>query len=267
MKAVDRVRQTAGRRLPFLRWSVIRMGLGGRRLLREGQVGDGREEALADHVVRDARPGDLDDAIRAVDEFCYRRSAMMNVGDEKGAILDRAVEGCAPHRLLELGTYCGYSAMRIARAMPTDAHLWTIEFNPANADVARRIWTHAGVADRITAVVGSLGDDGDTMSVLRDIHGFASDALDFVFLDHNKSAYLSDLERLIDAGWLHPGSVVVADNVRVPGAPGYRAFMRSEQGRRWRTVEHRTHVEYQSLVRDLVLESTYLGSTTTLPST
>jgi catechol O-methyltransferase len=259
MTAFDRVREAAGRRLPFLRWSVIRMGLGVRRLLGEGQVGDGREDALADHVIKDARPGDLDDAIGAVDEFCYRRSAMMNVGDEKGAILDRAVQQCEPHRLLELGTYCGYSAMRIVRAMPADAHLWTIEFNAANADVARRIWAHAGVADRITVVVGSIGDGGDTMAALRDAHGFVAGDLDFVFVDHNKSAYLPDLKHLMGAGWLHPGTVVVADNVRVPGAPGYRAYMRSEEGRRWRTVEHRTHVEYQSLVRDLVLESTYMG--------
>ncbi len=259
MTTFDRARETAVRRLPFLRWSVIRMGLGARRLLREGQVGDGREEALADHVVEHARPGDLDDAIRAVDEFCYQRSAMMNVGDEKGAILDRAAHRCEPHRLLELGTYCGYSAMRIVRAMPADAHLWTIEFSASNADVARRIWAHAGVADRVTVVVGSIGDGGETMAALRDGHGFVAGDLDFVFIDHNKDVYLPDLKRLMGAGWLHPGSVVVADNVRFPGAPDYLAYMRSEEGRRWRTIEHRTHVEYQRLVRDLVLESTYVG--------
>ena len=265
MKTFDRVRETTGRRLPFLRWSVIRMGLGGRRLLREGQVGDGREEALADHVEQHARPGDLDDAIRVVDEFCYRQSAMMNVGDEKGEILDDAVARCAPHRLLELGTYCGYSALRIARAMPADAHLWTIEFNAANAGVARRIWAHAGVADRITVVVGSIGDGGGTLATLGADHGFVTDDLDFVFVDHNKSAYLPDLKHLLDEGWLHDGSVVVADNVRVPGAPDYLAYMRAEEGRRWRTVEHSTHVEYQSLVKDLVLESTYVGDAPTPP--
>ena len=55
-------------------------------------------------------------------------------------------------------------------------------------------------------------------------------------------------------------SVVVADNVGFPGAPAYRAHMREHEGRTWRTVEHKTHVEYQSLVPDLVLESTYLGA-------
>ncbi|MDP9433954.1 MAG: O-methyltransferase, partial [Actinomycetota bacterium] len=55
-----------------------------------------------------------------------------------------------------------------------------------------------------------------------------------------------------------PGTVVVADNVRFPGAPEYRAFMSREEGRTWRTVEHDAHVEYQNLIKDLVLESEYL---------
>ena len=53
--------------------------------------------------------------------------------------------------------------------------------------------------------------------------------------------------------------VVVADNVKLPGAPKYRAYMTAQEGRRWHTVEHETHVEYQSLLKDLVLESEYLG--------
>jgi catechol O-methyltransferase len=44
-----------------------------------------------------------------------KRSVMINVGDEKGEILDRAVRRDSPHVLLELGTYCGYSALRVAR--------------------------------------------------------------------------------------------------------------------------------------------------------
>jgi catechol O-methyltransferase len=52
---------------------------------------------------------------------------------------------------------------------------------------------------------------------------------------------------------------VVADDVRMPGAPAYRAYMRDHEGSAWRTTENRTHVEYQSLIRDLVLESEYLG--------
>jgi len=257
---VRRLSELGGKRLPFLRWSVLRMIFGARTLLTSWQVGDGREEALAAYVAAHARAGDVDDVIRVIDEFCYEQSIMMNVGDEKGAILDEAVRRARPRRLLELGTYCGYSALRMARLMTRDARLYSIEFSEANARIARRIWDHAGIVDRATVVVGSLGDGGQTMARLEAEHGFASGSLDFVFVDHDKAAYLPDLERLLGRGWLHAGSVVVADNVRVPGAPEYRAYMKAQEGRSWHTVEHETHVEYQSLLKDLVLESDYLGS-------
>jgi len=260
IRSVPRLTEIGGRRAPFLRWSVWRMALGLRRMTSEGQVGDGREAALAEYVIANARAGDLDAAIRAVDEFCYQRSAMMNVGDEKGEILDAAIRRVRPRRLLELGTYCGYSALRTARAMPDGARLVSVEFNPANAEIARTILAHAGAADAVTVVDGSLGDDGVTSAALERDHGLAAGTLDFVFLDHDKSAYLPDLERIVERGWLHAGAVVVADNVKVPGAPRYRRYMRDHEGRDWRTTEHSTHVEYQALLSDLVLESEYLGA-------
>jgi catechol O-methyltransferase len=51
---------------------------------------------------------------------------------------------------------------------------------------------------------------------------------------------------------------VVADNVRIPGAPKYREYMRQQQGKQFETIEHNTHGEYQTVVRDLVLESVLL---------
>jgi catechol O-methyltransferase len=253
-----RVLEIGGRRAPFLRWSVLRMLIGARRLTRTWQVGDGREQALREYVLTHARAGDLDDAIRAVDEFCSTRSVMMNVGDEKGELLDRAVRRASPRLLLELGTYCGYSGLRIARVMPPGARLVSLELNPANAEIARGIWRHAGVEDRVTAVVGTLGDGGETIARLRSEFGFGEGTVDFVFIDHDKDAYLPDLQRIVSEGWLHRGSLVVADNVKFPGAPKYMAYLDEAEGNAWRTTKHDTHVEYQSLLKDLVLESEYL---------
>ncbi len=254
-----RITEIGGKRMPMLRWSFLRMVLGLRQLMKNWQVGDGRESALRNYVLANAKPGDVNDAIRAVDEFCYGQSFMMNVGDEKGALLDAATQRVQPNRLLELGTYCGYSALRTARVMPEQAHLYSIEFNPDNAAIARRILQHAGVGERVTVVVGTLGDGGETMTSLESEHGFKERSLDFVFLDHDKDAYLADLERIRERGWLRPGAVVVADNVKFPGVPGYREHMREREGREWRTTEHETHVEYQSLIKDLVVESEYLA--------
>lgn len=246
-------------RLPFLRWSTWRLALGMPAFLRTGQIGDGREAACAEYVEANAREGDIDDVLAAVDRFAYQKAILVNIGDEKGQLLDAAVRRASPGLALELGTYCGYSALRIARAAAS-ARICSVEFSAANAEVARRIWAHAGVADRITCVVGTLGDGGRTLDTLAGKHGFSPGRLDLLFIDHDKRAYLSDLQSILDRGWLHRGSIVVADNVRVPGAPKYRAFMREQQGSQFDTVEHNTHVEYQSLLPDLVLESEYLGA-------
>jgi catechol O-methyltransferase len=245
------------RRLGVFRWSLIRMVVGARTFSRTGQWGDGREAAVADYVVKNARAGDIDDVLATIDKFAYERSFLINIGDEKGELLDAAVNSANASRALELGTYVGYSGLRIARAAPS-AKVYSVEFSAANAEIARRVWEHAGVSDRVTCVVGTIDDGGRTLEALAG-HGFAAGNLDFLFIDHEKSAYLADLQSILDRGWLHPGSVVVADNILFPGAPGYREFMNQQQGKRFNTVEHRTHAEYQRLVRDLVLESEFLG--------
>ncbi|UXA04407.1 O-methyltransferase [Mycobacterium sp. SMC-2] len=246
------------RRIPLLRWSVWRMAAGLHNISTTGQIGDGREAAAVDYVLRNARAGDVDDVLATIDEFAYEKSLLINVGEEKGRLLDAAVRRADPAVALELGTYVGYSALRIARAAPR-AKVFSVELAEANAVNARRIWAHAGVADRMTCVVGTIGDGGRTLDALADEHGFTSGGLDFAFLDHDKAAYLDDLQSIMARGWLRPGAIVVADNVRVPGAPKYREYMRRQQGKEWNTVEHKAHLEYQSLVYDLVLESEYSG--------
>lgn len=242
----------------MLRWSMIRTALGLRNFTATGQIGDGREAAAADFVVKHARAGDAADALAKLDEFAYRKSFLVSIGDEKGRLLDAAVRRADPRLAVELGTYCGYGALRIAVAAPA-ARVVSVELSAANAEVARRIWEHAGVGDRVSCVVGTIGDGGRTLDRLQNEHDCGPGAVDLLFIDHDKNAYLADLQSIAARGWLHPGSIVVADNVGIPGAPAYRRHMREQQDRQWRTTEHRTHVEYQSLLPDLVLESEYLG--------
>ncbi len=241
-------------RLPM--W--LRFAWGMPRLLRTGQVGDGREAACAAFVEANARPGDIDDVLSALDRFSWQKAVLVSVGDEKGLLLDAAARRAGPGLALELGTYCGYGALRIARAAPA-ARVLSVEATAANAEVARRIWTHAGVADRVSCVVGTIGDGGATLDALERDHGVTPGAIDLLFIDHDKKAYVPDLMSILERGWLHPGSIALADNVRVPGAPDYHAYMREQEGKSWRTIEHKTHLEYQTLIPDLMLESEYLG--------
>lgn len=66
-----------------------------------------------------------------------------------GCILDSVVSEVNPTSVLELGTYCGYSTVRIARLLPSHAKLITLEFNPDFAAIARQVISWAGVEDKV----------------------------------------------------------------------------------------------------------------------
>ena len=88
-------------RMPLLRWSVWRMAAGLRNITRTGQIGDGREAAAVEYVLEYARAGDVDDVLATIDQFAYEKSILINVGDEKGALLDAAVRRAGPALALE----------------------------------------------------------------------------------------------------------------------------------------------------------------------
>lgn len=66
-----------------------------------------------------------------------------------GCILDSVVTEVNPETVLELGTYCGYSTVRIASLLPPQAKLITLEFNPGNAAIARQVIAWAGLEDKV----------------------------------------------------------------------------------------------------------------------
>ena len=106
-------------RLPFLRWSFCDWRRGVRNISRTGQVGDGREAAAVDYVLRYARAGDLDDVIATIDRFAYQESHP----DQR-----RRREGPAPRRRGAPG--------RTARARPGTGHLlrlWRAADRPRRA--------------------------------------------------------------------------------------------------------------------------------------
>src|SRR6185503_4377445 len=86
------------RKIPFLRWSFWRLVFGMKHLTTQWQVGDGREARLAEYVLARARHGDAAEVIRVIDEFGYNQSILINVGDEKGRILDAAMAKAAGAR-------------------------------------------------------------------------------------------------------------------------------------------------------------------------
>src|SRR5690606_26965281 len=102
----------------------------------------------------------------------------------------------------ELGTLAGYSAIWLARGLPADGHVWTIESEPKHAGVARRNIAAAGLAERITVVLGT----GLEMLPTLEEHGpFCA-----VFIDADKGNY--DKYGAWAAKHTRPGGLLLGDN-------------------------------------------------------
>ncbi|MEW5318298.1 MAG: hypothetical protein WDW38_009531 [Sanguina aurantia] len=194
--------------------------------------------------------------IAAVDSFAWSGQWMMNVGDRKGALLDaevRKVVAAGGTMFLEIGTYCGYSATRIASHLGPGSRLYSLEYNPGNAAVARQVLAHAG----LEATVQVLNGTADACSHILKDRGVTT--FDLIFLDQWKEQYIPDLKVLMEEGFLHRGTVIVADNLIYPGNPEYIKWMESDPD--FEFTLHKTLLEYSETVEDAVGVSVFVGTT------
>jgi predicted O-methyltransferase YrrM len=135
------------------------------------------------------------------------------VDAEVGALLRVLATAIGASRILEIGTAIGYSGIWLAGALPPDGMLITIEMNEARASEARENFARAGLADRVSIVVG------DAQLKLAKLSG----PFDLIFQDGSKQLYSPLLDRLV--ALLRPRGLLVTDNVLWDGevAPGYVA--------------------------------------------
>lgn len=207
-------------------------------------MGDNKEKRILRHTLQHAVAGDPQSVIDAIDSYCSQKEWAMNVGDKRGEILDAVVREQQPSVLLELGAYCGYSAVRMGRLLSPGASLLTIEFNPEYAAITQQMLDFAGLQDRVTVI---LGASQDVIPQLKKKHGV--DTLDMVFLDHWKDRYLPDLLLLEECGLLREGTVLLADNVIFPGAPEFLAYVRGNS--RFQCTHFASFLEYSNVVDGL----------------
>ena len=96
------------------------------------------EKELEEFVLKNAKENDPIDVVNKIDEFC-EKNWMMNLGYEKGNIIRTVVlEKVKPKNILEIGGYCGYSAIYFAAYAP-NSKVFTLEISKDYANIARRI--------------------------------------------------------------------------------------------------------------------------------
>ncbi|HEU4449834.1 MAG TPA: class I SAM-dependent methyltransferase [Gaiellaceae bacterium] len=128
------------------------------------------------------------------------RSPEMLTGAIEGRLLEFLVYALRPQRVLELGTYSGYSSVSMASVLPPGGRIDTCELDPAHAEVARRYIEEAGYADRVTVHVGPA------LETIARLEG----EFDLVFVDADKPGYPAYYDALVPR--LSERGLLVLDN-------------------------------------------------------
>ena len=167
-------------------------------------------EAVRGYVAaHSARPDALLEELRAVTGG--DPMARMQVAPEQGAFLSLLVKVLGANRAIEIGTYTGYSAICIARALGAGGALVSCDVSEEYTATAREFWRRAGLADRIELRLGPALGSLDALLGERGAESF-----DFAFIDADKENYDAYYERCL--ALVRRAGLIVLDNVLWSGA-------------------------------------------------
>ena len=146
---------------------------------------------------------------RSLDETLKESAAAnlppISVAPNQGKMLELLARMQRSKRILEIGTLGGYSTISLARALPSDGALVTLELEPRHAEVARMNIDRAGLGSLVDIRVGPAAES------LRGLVEDGAEPFDFIFIDADKGGYSTYLELSLQLS--RPGTVIVADNV------------------------------------------------------
>jgi predicted O-methyltransferase YrrM len=129
----------------------------------------------------------------------------INVSPNEGKLLYLIAKIAGARRILEIGTLGGYSTTWLARALPADGKVITLELDQKHAEVARQNLERAGIADRVEVRVGRA------VEMLRRMIERRETPFDLIFIDADKPSYVEYLDLALQLS--HTGTVILADNL------------------------------------------------------
>lgn len=155
----------------------------------------------------------------------------ISIGPDEGKILDFLVRVSGAKKAIEIGTLAGYSAAWIARALPHDGELHTLEFDPKHAKVAHENLKRAGLTSKVEIHVGAALETLPSLAM--------EGPFDFCFIDADKVNYLNYARWAVEN--VKSGGLIVGDNAYLfgklhldpkdagedaPGVPSMRGFLK-----------------------------------------
>ena len=151
----------------------------------------------------EAHTTDEDSVLRELYRTTHLKTVypQMISGKVQGQFLSFISQMIRPHRVLEIGTFTGYSAYCLAKGLQQNGKVVTIEINEELEELIRDFFNKAGIADRTELLVG------DALEILPTL----KERFDLVFIDANKDDYPAYYEHCVNA--MNSGGYLVADNV------------------------------------------------------
>lgn len=129
----------------------------------------------------------------------------ISVSANQGKFLQVMAMLCRANRILELGTLAGYSTIWMARALPDNGKLVTLEVDPHHAAVAKRNIENAGLAEKVDLQLGKALD------ILPQMIAAGEASFDMIFIDADKPPYPEYFNYALQLS--HPGTLIICDNV------------------------------------------------------
>jgi caffeoyl-CoA O-methyltransferase len=129
--------------------------------------------------------------------------AVMQIAPEQGAFMTWLARTLGAERVVEVGTFTGYSTLCLARGLPDHGRVLALDVSAEWTAIGRRHWEEAGVAHKIELRIGPAADS------LRALPQTAS--FDLAFVDADKTGYAGYVEEILPR--LRPGGVILVDNV------------------------------------------------------
>lgn len=160
-------------------------------------------DALEKYILANTKPEE--ELMHLLERETYLRviNPRMISGHLQGKLLEMLVRMLRPKRVLEIGTFTGYSALSIARGLEGDATLDTIEVDDELEYIAASFFARSQYGHRIHQHIGSA------LEVVPRLER----CYDMVFIDGDKREYTAYYDMLMDGGYVRSGSFILADNI------------------------------------------------------
>ena len=201
-----------------------------------------------DYVLKNAISNDPKTVTQCIDDYVKQSGKfLMNVGPEKGNILRKEILRSKPARVLELGSFIGYSAILMASSIDNESKLVSVDIDSKSIEISKKMVSFAGLDNKIQFIEGSASEVIPTLK-----EGF-----DFVFIDHGKKSYLNDLLLLEEHSLLNQNAVVFADNVGIFETDLENYLKHVRNSKLYQSTNIGSKLEYRDNIYDSVEISIY----------